>query len=218
MVDRSSYVRHKNAVRVRLTLTGEAPIEAAVFLKIEERLIDLLNDQRAFIPVRREDGTTMIVAKSNIVSVIEAPIEAPPAETKASGKESPEKNKPGAEAGADSSARPGGEDGAKKPEAGERARPRRIFDPYEILRVDRTASNEEIKRAYKARIKAVHPDAIAALDLDEDLARAAVLSTQKVNQAYDRIMRERAKIEELKAQAQGQAQTAEQPEKTEADA
>ena len=41
-------------------------------------------------------------------------------------------------------------------------------------------------------MKAVHPDTIASLDLDDDLARAALLAAQKVNYAYKKIMRERA--------------------------
>ena len=73
------------------------------------------------------------------------------------------------------------------------------------MRIERSASLEEIKRAYKARIKAVHPDSIAALELDEDLARAANLSTQKVNQAYDTIMRERQQAEEPRAAAAGES-------------
>ena len=182
MFDRSSQSRHKNPMRVRLAVTGSEPFEAVVFLKLDERLIDLLNDPRAFIPVRRTDGATMIVAKANIVSVTEIP----------------EKADAGAEpiAGDDEEAaerrqfRSPDETDTGQARNERRPRPRRI-DPYEVLRVARDAPIEEIKRAYKARIKAVHPDAIAALDLDEDLARAANNSTQRVNQAYDMIMRDR---------------------------
>jgi len=187
MFDRSSQPRHKNLMRVRLALAGAEPFEAAVFLKLDERLIDLLNDPRAFIPVRRDDGATMIVAKANIVSVTEIP------DLSATG---PEVFAGDDEAIAERRQRRASDEMNGRGER--RPRPRRV-DPYEVLRVARDASTDEVKRAYKARIKAVHPDAIASLDLDEDLARAANLTTQKVNQAYDMIMRERQQTEEPKA-------------------
>ncbi|MEE2691903.1 MAG: J domain-containing protein [Pseudomonadota bacterium] len=187
MFDRSSQPRHKNLMRVRLALAGSEPFEAAVFLKLEERLIDLLNDPRAFIPVRRHDGMTMMIAKANIVSVTEIP------DLSAAG---PEVFSGDDEAVAERRQRRTSDEMSGRGER--RPRPRRV-DPYEVLRVARDASTDEVKRAYKARIKAVHPDAIASLDLDEDLARAANLTTQKVNQAYDMIMRERQQTEEPKA-------------------
>lgn len=182
MFDRSTQPRHKNVLRVRFVLTGAESFEASVFLKLEERLIDLLNDPRAFIPLRRDDGSTMIIAKTNIVSVAEIP-----SKFEASGEAIAGDDEEAAERRQRQSF---DEANANRSRNGPRPRPRRI-DPYNVLRVDRNASTEEIKRAYKARIKAVHPDAIAALDLDEDLARAANNSTQRVNQAYDMIMRDR---------------------------
>ena len=71
MFDKSASARHKNEVRVIVTLSGQEPFEAFVFLKIDERLIDLLNDQRQFIPIKRADGTTLIAQKRNIVLVVE---------------------------------------------------------------------------------------------------------------------------------------------------
>lgn len=178
MFDKAAATRRGNEVQVLIALTGQAPFDATVFLKADERLIDLLNDPRAFIPVRRADGTTLIAAKNNIVSILEVPL--------------PAENRPGDEtkAGAGDFETAGGdaEHGEPSPPV---ERPRRPSDPYEVPRVPRDATLDDIRKAYKARIKAVHPDTIAALDLDEDIERAAHVSAQKVNHAYRRIPRER---------------------------
>mgnify|MGYP000038287809 CR=1 FL=1 len=77
MFEKSAAARHRNAARVTVRLAGEPPFEAFVFLKVDERLIDLLNDARQFIPIKRADGATMIASKQNIVSIIEQPEEEP---------------------------------------------------------------------------------------------------------------------------------------------
>ena len=55
-----------------------------------------------------------------------------------------------------------------------------MADPYQILGVDRDASDEEIKRAYRRLAKQYHPDANPG---DENAAR----KMQEINDAYDRI-------------------------------
>ncbi len=55
-----------------------------------------------------------------------------------------------------------------------------MTDPYQILGVDRDASDEEIKRAYRRLAKQYHPDANPG---DETAAR----KMQEINDAYDRI-------------------------------
>ena len=55
-----------------------------------------------------------------------------------------------------------------------------MADPYQILGVDRDASDEEIKRAYRRLAKQYHPDANPG---DEYAAK----KMQEVNDAYDRI-------------------------------
>ena len=161
--------RHKNGADVRVRLTGEEPFNAVAYLSIGQRLTDLLNDERAFIPMRRENGDMLIIAKSQIASIVEAEAAVNPEETQTA---LPEKT-----------AQP------------RRAAGRKGFDAYAVLRVAPDSPIEAIRAAYKARIKAVHPDAIAALDLDDDLAKAALLSAQKVNFAYRKIMRERGASE-----------------------
>lgn len=165
--------RHVNGADVRMALTGAAPFNAVVYLTLGQRLSDLLNDQRHFIPVRLENGQAMIAAKSQIVSITEIDSLADT----------------DAEADADS----GADSGAAAPaKAKARPAPRRGFDPYAVLRVAPDADLDAVRAAYKARMKAVHPDTVAGLGLDDDLARAALLAAQKVNFAYRKIMRERS--------------------------
>ena len=56
-------------------------------------------------------------------------------------------------------------------------------DPYEVLGVDRSASMEEVKAAYKELVKKYHPDKYA----DNPLADLAQEKLQEVNEAYDQI-------------------------------
>ena len=159
MFDRTnSGYRHKNEMPVRLQLVGAEPVDASIFHVNGERLTDLLNDPRAFIPVRTEEAGVMIVAKTQIVSILERE-----------------------------------DDSVNVAESG------KSFDPYIMLRIAKDASLEEIRTAYKARIKSVHPDSVASLGLDEDLEKAALRTTQKLNYAYRKIMRERGGASETSA-------------------
>jgi molecular chaperone DnaJ len=53
-------------------------------------------------------------------------------------------------------------------------------DPYEVLGVSRTASDEEIKQAYRELVKKYHPDRYKGHPL-EDLAKEKM---QEINEAY----------------------------------
>ncbi|MDR1735428.1 MAG: J domain-containing protein [Oscillospiraceae bacterium] len=61
------------------------------------------------------------------------------------------------------------------------------MDPYAVLGVDRKASMDEIKRAYREQAAKYHPDKYAGHEL-EDLAQEKM---KQINQAYDTIVRER---------------------------
>ena len=157
MFDRASgSFRHKNETPVKLTIAGQKAIDAVLFTVNGERLSDVLNDPRSFIPVRTTNGEILIVAKTQIASIVEATDHA-----------SEDKDVDAVENKSKS------------------------FDPYQTLRISPAASLDEIRSAYRARIKAVHPDTVASIDLNEDLSKAASQATQKIIYAYRRIMHER---------------------------
>lgn len=63
-----------------------------------------------------------------------------------------------------------------------------MSDPYKILGVDRSASDEEIKKTYHDLARKYHPDKYR----DSDLAELAEEKMKEINDAYDRIQKERA--------------------------
>lgn len=61
-------------------------------------------------------------------------------------------------------------------------------DPYKILGVSPSATDDEIKKAYRSLAKKYHPDNYA----NSPLADVASEKMKEVNEAYDRIQKERA--------------------------
>ena len=61
---------------------------------------------------------------------------------------------------------------------------------YKILEVEKTASDDEIKKAYKKMAVKYHPDKVSYLG--EDVQKAAKEKFQKVSEAYEKIKKERA--------------------------
>jgi DnaJ like chaperone protein len=59
------------------------------------------------------------------------------------------------------------------------------FDPYEILSIDRSASGEEIRAAYKARMHEYHPDKVA--HLGEELQKVAHRKAVEIQRAYEQL-------------------------------
>ncbi len=60
-----------------------------------------------------------------------------------------------------------------------------MMDPYELLGVARTASDDEVKRAYREKAKKFHPDNFG----DDEAAREMAEEKMKsINEAYDSIM------------------------------
>lgn len=60
---------------------------------------------------------------------------------------------------------------------------------YKILEVEKTASDEEVKAAYRKMAKKNHPDKVA--HLGEDVKRSAEERFSKIQAAYDNIKKER---------------------------
>ena len=61
-------------------------------------------------------------------------------------------------------------------------------DPYEVLGVSRTASDSEIKSAYRELVKKYHPDNYA----NNPLADLASEKMKEINEAYDAITKSRS--------------------------
>ena len=64
-----------------------------------------------------------------------------------------------------------------------------MTDPYKILGVSPTASDDEIKAAYRAQAKKYHPD---NYDDDNPLKDLAKEKMQEINLAYDEIQKLRS--------------------------
>jgi molecular chaperone DnaJ len=61
------------------------------------------------------------------------------------------------------------------------------MDPYKVLGVSPSASNDEIKKAYRELSRKYHPDSY----IDNPLANLAEEKFKEVQEAYDQIMKER---------------------------
>lgn len=62
-----------------------------------------------------------------------------------------------------------------------------MIDPYQVLGVSRSASDEEIKKAYRALSRRYHPDA----NVNNPNKEQAEEKFKQVQQAYDQIMKEK---------------------------
>ncbi|HUX97804.1 MAG TPA: TerB family tellurite resistance protein [Bacteroidales bacterium] len=60
---------------------------------------------------------------------------------------------------------------------------------YKILEIERTASNDEVKKAYRKMAMKYHPDKVS--HLGDDFRKTADEKFKKVNEAYDKIKKER---------------------------
>ena len=60
-------------------------------------------------------------------------------------------------------------------------------DPYDVLGVERGASDEEITRAYRVQMKKYHPDRVAGLG--EELREVAHRRAQEIQRAYETLRR-----------------------------
>jgi hypothetical protein len=135
--------RNKYAVEVELD-DGRVLI-LFVFVTPAARVIDMLNDERQFLPFETSDGAIVIYQKTAIRRL--SPLFA--AERMAS------------------------------------------KDPYDVIDVSHKATDQEIHEAYRKGIASVHPDHIQALGLPEEFIELATRRAAAINDAYDKIRRER---------------------------
>jgi DnaJ like chaperone protein len=64
-------------------------------------------------------------------------------------------------------------------------------DPYTILGIEPDASDEDVRKARRARLSDVHPDRIRARGLPADFEALYTQKSARINLAYDLIMKER---------------------------
>jgi DnaJ like chaperone protein len=64
-------------------------------------------------------------------------------------------------------------------------------DPYTVLGVDSKASDNDIRKAYRALIREHHPDTLIAQGLPDELVAAATERMAAVNAAWDRVKKAR---------------------------
>ena len=69
---------------------------------------------------------------------------------------------------------------------------KQIDDAYIILGLTSSATDEEVKKAYREMAKKNHPDKVAYLG--DDVRKAAEKKFQEINDAYDRIKKQRGMI------------------------
>lgn len=70
-----------------------------------------------------------------------------------------------------------------------RAQP--VAQAYEVLGIEKSATDAEVKKAYRRLMNQHHPDKLIAKGLPEEMIRIATEKTQQIKQAYERIKAER---------------------------
>jgi hypothetical protein len=141
----SSLRKARNKYAVEVELDDGRVLSLFVFVTPAARVVDMLNDERQFLPFETSNGSVVIYNKRAIRRL--SPLFA--AERMAS------------------------------------------KDPYDIIDVSHKASDQEIHDAYRKAVASVHPDHIQALGLPEEFLELATRRAMAINDAYDRIKRER---------------------------
>ena len=65
-------------------------------------------------------------------------------------------------------------------------------NPYDLLSLSQSASQDEIKAAYRKLIRENHPDTLIAKGVPEEMVDIATEKMAHINDAYDRVRKERS--------------------------
>lgn len=74
----------------------------------------------------------------------------------------------------------------KGPSSGDSRKPP-VSSAYQILGIDKTASDAEVKKAYRRLMSQHHPDKLIAKGLPEEMIKLATEKTQEIKAAYEQI-------------------------------
>ncbi len=65
-------LKKKVKAEVALALRDGTVLKGSFFLNPQERILDILNDERAFLPFEDSEGTIIVISKSTIARIIPA--------------------------------------------------------------------------------------------------------------------------------------------------
>ncbi|HFD33404.1 MAG TPA: co-chaperone DjlA [Gammaproteobacteria bacterium] len=75
--------------------------------------------------------------------------------------------------------------------AGQKPHYNTIDDAYRVLGIDSSATDSEVKKAYRKLMSQHHPDKLVARGLPEEMLKIATEKTQEIKAAYEQIKQER---------------------------
>jgi DnaJ-domain-containing protein 1 len=151
----------KRKMPADLELSDGTRLKGMLFVSPQGRVLDMLNDGRAFLPLETEAGEVLFLHKDAIRKVALLPEPARDSARSDHGRKQP--NQP----------------------------PSPMFDPYELLGISRDCSADEIREAYRRRCRENHPDRLQALGLPRDYVDLATQRMAEINAAYDRVRQAR---------------------------
>jgi DnaJ-domain-containing protein 1 len=138
--------QHKVKVEVELELDDGTRTLATMFVAAYQRVVDVLNDDRQFLPVTGPEGVSLI-NKKTIRRVVPFAQQVDPE--------------------------------------------RRSESPYRVLGVTDGIGDDALREAYLAMTRANHPDKLRGLGLPDDFVDLATRKMAVINDAYQRIRRQR---------------------------
>jgi DnaJ like chaperone protein len=66
-----------------------------------------------------------------------------------------------------------------------------IQEAYKLLELAQDASNDDVKKAYRAKVRQFHPDIIKSQGASEEYLKEATIKVQEINAAYEMIKKSR---------------------------